>query len=193
MKNDNLQMILRQVDDFSVLASEQQACKDIIQQIGSHFLTVPLNDLGILRKFNGVNIHQTKWYISKISCEDYLLKIFIQHDWLHLKASVLPVPMRSDSKYQRDLETAERPTTPEEQPHIQTQAGFSFRMATGELIYALIVARMEILSFAIIKLSQYSANPAAIHYNKAIQHLFAYLNNTHEDDGLIYWQPRPRR
>ena len=122
---DNLQMTLRQIDDFSVWASEQQACKDIFQQIGSH-LTVALNDLGIIRKFNGVNIHhQTKWYI-KISYEDYLLKILMQHDWLHLKASGLPVSimLRSDSKYQWDLETAERPTTPEEQQHIQTQAGF---------------------------------------------------------------------
>ena len=64
-------MILRQVDDFSVSATEQQTCKAIIEQIGLH-LTVPLNDLGIIRKFNGVNIHQTKWYI-KVSCEDYLL------------------------------------------------------------------------------------------------------------------------
>ena len=63
-------------------------------------------------------------------------------------------------------------------------------MATGELIYyTLIVARME-MSFAIIKLSQYSVDPAAIHY-KALQHVFAYLNNTREDD-LIYWQPSPR-
>ena len=57
---DNLQMILRQVDDFSVSATEQDVCQDIIRQIGSH-LTVPLNDLGIIRKFNGVNIQQTKW------------------------------------------------------------------------------------------------------------------------------------
>jgi hypothetical protein len=62
-------------------------------------------------------------------------------------------------------------------------------MATGELIYALIVARMEI-SFAIIKLSQYSANPALLHY-KVLRHVFAYLNHTREY-GLIYWRPRPR-
>jgi hypothetical protein len=62
-------------------------------------------------------------------------------------------------------------------------------MATGELIYALIVARMEI-SFAIIKLSQFSANTALIHY-KALRQVFAYLNNT-RDDGLIYWRPCPR-
>jgi hypothetical protein len=125
----------------------------------------------------------------KVSCEDYLLKILMQHDWLQLKASMLPVPMRSDSKYQRDLETAERPTTPEEQQHVQQHAGFSFWMATGELTYVLIVARMEI-SFTIIKLSQYSANLTLLHY-KALRHVFAYLNHRRED-GLIYWCPRLR-
>lgn len=140
-------MILHQVDDFSVSATAQQDCQDIIRQIGTHF-KVPLNDLGIIRRFNGVNIQQTKWYI-KISCEEYLMKILMQHEWLQLKASNLPVPMRSDSKYQRELETAERPMTPEDQHNIQKQAGFSFRMTSGELIYALIVARMEI-SFAIV-------------------------------------------
>ena len=47
--HDNLQMILRQVDDFSVSATEQQECRTIIDKIGAH-LTVPLNDLGIIRE-----------------------------------------------------------------------------------------------------------------------------------------------
>ena len=63
-------------------------------------------------------------------------------------------------------------------------------MTTGELIYALVVARLDI-SFAIIKLCQYNANPAAVHY-QAIRHVFAFLNNTRADDGLIYRRPRPR-
>ena len=117
------------------------------------------------------------------------MKILLHHEWTQLKASNLPIPMRSDSQYQRDLYTADRPKTPAEQTHIQQQAGFSFRMATGELIYALIVARMDI-SFAIIKMSQFSANPALVHY-KALRQIFAYLNHTRED-GLIYWRPRPR-
>ena len=149
---------------------------------------ISLNDLGLIQKLNGVNVQQTKWYIE-LSCEDYLLKILLKHEWLHLKASDLHVPMRSDSKYQGEMETTVRPATPEEQQHVQQQAGSSYRMTIGELIYALIVARMEI-SFAIIKLSQFSANPALICY-KALHHVFAYLNNTRED-GLIYWSPRPR-
>ena len=117
------------------------------------------------------------------------MKILLNHEWLQLKASDLPIPMRRDSQYQRDLENAERPKTPVEQTHVQQQAGFSFCMATGELIYALIVARMDV-SFAIIKFSQFSANPSLVHY-KARHQIFAYLNHTRAD-GPIYWRQRPR-
>ena len=50
--HDNLQMILRQVDDFSVSATEQQECRKIIDKIGAHL------NLGIIRKFNGENVQQ---------------------------------------------------------------------------------------------------------------------------------------
>ena len=183
----NLQMILRQVDDFSVSADSQELCQTTIRQIGSR-LKAPLNDLGIIRKFNGVNILQTRWYV-KISCEDYILKILMQHNWQDLRASNLPVPMRSKSNYQLELELAPRPATLQEQQNIMTQAGFSYRMVTGELIYALVVARVDI-SFAVIKLLQYGSNPASIHYQAAKQ-VFAYLNNT-RNEGLVYWRSRPR-
>ena len=135
-----------------------------------------------------MNIQQTRWFI-KISCEDYILKILLHHQWQELKASNLPLPTRSESKYQRDLERATRPATPQEQNQIQKQAGFSYRMATGELIYALVVALLDI-SFAIIESCQYNANPASVHY-QVVKHVFAFLNNTRED-GLIYWRPYPR-
>ena len=77
-----------------------------------------------------------------------------------------------------------------EQCNIQEQeVGFIYRTAVGELTYALVVVRMEI-SFAITKLSQYSSNPALLHY-QALKNVFAYLNNTLED-GLIFWRKRPR-
>ncbi len=62
-------------------------------------------------------------------------------------------------------------------------------MTIGELIYALVVARVDI-SFAINKLSQYGANPASIHY-QAVRQVFAFLNNT-RTDGLTFWQKSPR-
>ena len=159
----------------------------IIAEIGRH-LKAPLNDLGIIRKFNGTIILQTKWFI-KVSCEDYLHKILTHHDWHHLKASQQPLPMRSDSKYQHQLELATRPQTPEEQQHVQAQAGFSYRTTIGELIYALVIARPDI-SLATTKLSQYTTNPALDHYH-AVKAVFAFLNNTKED-GLIFWRREPR-
>ncbi|KAI2501046.1 hypothetical protein MHU86_13400 [Fragilaria crotonensis] len=172
---------------FSVSATDQQACTAIIQAIGA-FLKVPLNDLGLIRKFNGVNVMQTRWYI-KISCQDYLLKILDNHGWLELKASNQPIPMRHDSAYQRQLELAERPATAQVQQQLQKQVGFSFRAAVGELIYALVIARPEI-SLSTTKLSQYGTNPASVHYD-AVKTIFAFLNNT-RDDGLIYWRQCPR-
>ena len=177
------------MDDFSVSASEQSTCQEIIKLIGIH-LTVPLNDLGIIHKFNGVNILQTRWFV-KISCKDYILKILHHHQWQELKASNLPLPMQSDSKYQRELELTTRLTDPQEQLHIQKQAGFSYCiMATGELIYALLVVVRLDISFAIIKICQYNTNPAAIYY-QAVRIVFTFLNNT-GDDGLMYWRPCPR-
>ena len=77
---DEVEMILRQVvDDFSVAAATKEKCTAIINSIGGEHLTVvPLNNLGIIRKCNGVNILQTRHYV-KISCEDYLLKILLNH------------------------------------------------------------------------------------------------------------------
>ena len=184
---DELILLLRQVDDFSVAAKEREVCTAIISAVGS-FLQVPLNDLGLIKKFNGINILQTKWFV-KVSCEDFLTRILTEHSWQDLKASNLPVPMRSDPVYQRQLETATRPTTDHDQLEIQRQAGFSYRMATGELIYALVAARPEI-SFATTKVTQYGASPALVHYH-AVKAIFAFLNNT-LTDGLIFWRQHPR-
>ena len=88
--------LLRQVDDFAFAAETQEQRKATIVQIGQ-YLRVHLNQLlGIITKFNGVNILQTRWYI-KVSCEDYLRKILESHNWMDLPTSNLPVPMRSDS------------------------------------------------------------------------------------------------
>ena len=147
-----LQLLLRQVDDFSVSAKEREECQEIIAAIGK-FLKVPLNDLGVIKKLNGVNIQRTQWYI-KISCQDYLLKILESNGWLDLKASNQPIPMCQDPTYHRQLELAERPTSPQQQEHIQKDAaGFSYRAAIGELIYALVIARPEI-SLSTTKLAQ---------------------------------------
>ena len=46
------------------------------------------------------------------------------------------------------------------------------------------------ISFPLIKLSQYSTNPAREHY-EAIKHIFKYVKAT-INDGLYYWRSEPR-
>jgi hypothetical protein len=184
--NDKI-LFLRQVDDFAVAASSPAKARQVITDIGTH-LIVPLNDLGIIHKFNGVNIIQSRHFIQ-ISCKDYLTKILQSHNWMDLPAANKPIPMRSNSTYQSTLETAARPTTPAAQQLCQDTAGFSYRAAIGELIYALITARPDI-SFCTTKLSQYSENPASCHY-VAVKHVFAFLNHTIAQ-GLVYWRRTAR-
>ena len=63
--------------------------------------------------------------------------------------------------------------------------GFSYRQAIGELLYATITCRPEIM-YCIIKLSQYNTKPAHIHY-LAVKRVFQYLRDT-INDGLHYWR-----
>ena len=72
---------------------------------------------------------------------------------------------------------------------LERKLGFSYRQAIREIIYAMITCRPDI-SYAIIKLSQYSTRPAAIHYN-ALIHLYKYLKAT-KTDGIYYWRSHPR-
>ena len=64
---------------------------------------------------------------------------------------------------------------------------FNYRQAIGELIFALVTCRPDI-SFPLIKLSQYSQNPAEVHY-KAVIKIFHYLKAT-VNRGIYYWRPQ---
>jgi hypothetical protein len=79
------------------------------------------------------------------------------------------IPMKSEATYLKELEQAAPPTTPQAQIQLQKEMQLNYRQAIGELIYsyALVTCRPDI-SFPLIKLSQYSTNPAREHY-KAIK------------------------
>jgi hypothetical protein len=100
-----------------------------------------------------------------------------------------PTPMKSDSKYQVDIQTSRGPESLKEQKELERRMGFSYRQTIGELIYALTVCRVDI-SIAVITLSQHSHRPAQVHY-EAVKQVFAYLNAT-KRDGLTYWRPQPQ-
>ena len=102
---------LRQVDDFAISALSIDICNAIIAEIDNH-MTIKVKPLGIIERFNGVNILQTRHYV-KVSNQTYLTKILsdkkIQQDASHN----LPIPMSKDSKYNRSIEEA-IPLTPED-------------------------------------------------------------------------------
>jgi hypothetical protein len=183
--NNEKVLFLRQVDNFAVACRDPAISKEIIRQVGAQ-LQVPLNDLGTLTKFNGVDILQTRDYI-KVSGESFLKKVLQHHGWDDSTEQHNPIPMRNDTAYQAQLEAATLPSTPEERLKLHND-NFNYRQAIGEAIYAMTVARPDI-AYAVIKLSQYSNNPAKIHY-QAVRHLFKYLALT-KARGIHYWRKHP--
>jgi hypothetical protein len=96
-KTDGLILILRQVDDFIIAAKAMTTCTAIQKEIQG-FMANPLNDLGIIKRFNGVDIIQTCQYV-KVHCETYITRIVEHHGWTTKKAANLPLPMKLDSTY----------------------------------------------------------------------------------------------
>jgi len=66
-------LFLRQVDDFAIACDNEQITKDMIAEINSK-MSVNIKYLGLLDRFNGVDIAQTRQYI-KIHNQTYLKKI----------------------------------------------------------------------------------------------------------------------
>ena len=94
------------------------ACKNpaiskvIIAKIGAK-LSVPLHQLGVIEKFNGIDVVQSKSFI-KISCLSYLDKVLDGHNWQETESTPNTIPTRSDSTSQGMLESADLPSSPME-------------------------------------------------------------------------------
>jgi hypothetical protein len=88
----------------------------------------PLNDLGVIKRFNGIDILQARDFV-KISCETYIDKIVSLHGWQDELASNQPVPMRSDSESLQKLELSKGPEDPAEAQALKHDMGFSYRQA----------------------------------------------------------------
>ena len=181
-------LFMKQVDDFCVSCKDRDTAKNVIAAINAK-MTIDVKELGLISRFNGVNVEQTRYYI-KLSNAVYLKKIFKNHPWLETETLVgdFPIPMRTDNTYLHELESAE-PLSDKDRLDLENTLGFSYRQGIGEVIYALVTCRPDI-SFATIKLSQYSAAPAAKHYD-ALKDIFRYLYAT-KTEGIYYWRQQPR-
>lgn len=70
-------LFLRQVDDFAVAAPTDAIAKKVIAKIGT-FMTIKIKDLGILTRYNGVDIKQSRNFIN-INITTYIDKIVKEH------------------------------------------------------------------------------------------------------------------
>lgn len=182
-------LFLRQVDDFAIACEDTTIANQVINDINSK-MTIEIKHLGSVSRFNGVDIDQRREYV-KLHNQTYINKIIAQHQWLqddNTKLHQFPLPMNASPQYIKALENA-IPLEPTEKCKLEKKLKFSYRQAVGEIIYAMVTCRPDI-SFAIIKLSQYSARPAKIHYD-ALLHLYRYLKET-KSEGIYYWREKPR-
>ena len=149
-------------------------------------MKIEIKDLGILKRYNGVDIDQTQDYI-KLHANTYLDKILLGHSWIDptQKMHHKPIPMQSDSEYINNIESSTPPATESNKISLQHDTGFNYRQAIGELLYAMVTCRVD-SAFPVIKLSQYAINPSKLQY-EAVKNVFYYLNRTREH-GLIYWR-----
>ncbi len=149
-------------------------------------MKIEIKDLGILDRYNGVDIKQTANYI-KLSCEVYIDKVVKGHPWItdDCHTSRYPLPMNAESKFSRQMEAATAPPEAKEQIKLQHEMGIHYRQVIGELLYAMVTCRPDI-SFPVVKLSQYSIKPAKEHY-EAAKELLIYLKAT-KTDGIYYWR-----
>ena len=112
-------------------------------------------------------------------------------DWL-LNDDIIskqPIPIKNEQIFNQKMESAQPPILKDDKQTLQLEMGLNYRQAVGELIFIMITCRPDI-SFPLIKLSQYSANPACEHY-EAIKQIFRYIKAT-KIDGIYFWQQHKR-
>jgi hypothetical protein len=179
-------LFLRQVDDFAIACDDEYTAKEIIEEINKH-MSVKIKYLGLLTCYNGVDVEQTDEYI-KIFNNTYINKMLAGHkQWIEPQQAChnIPMPMKSENAFMKTIEKAIPPITDKERYRLQKSMKFNYRQAIGELIYAMVTCRPDI-SYPLIKLSQYSTNPAREHY-EAVKELYYYLKYT-INDGIYYWR-----
>jgi hypothetical protein len=195
MFHGELVLVCRQVDDFAIGSASTATAEALISVINSHATTssngigVPTK-YGITIRYNGLDVHQTRNYI-KLSCETYVHSLLSTHGWETPSASASDrpdlVPLHPDVATKISTLTGPAEGTPDHKS-LAAQVGFSYRQLLGELIYAYVIARVDI-GFAVCFLARFSQHPHHEHY-LALKNIARYLRAT-ADWGILHWRPSP--
>ena len=94
-------------DDFKILAKTKQICDAIGSLIQKH-MTFRLNEMGLIKKFNGVYVEQTKHY-TLLHCEPYIERLVEHHQWFDESLANKEIPMKCYNKYVNEIQESEGP------------------------------------------------------------------------------------
>ena len=86
---------LRQVDDFAISYTSENMAQKIISKIDDH-MTIKVKSLEVITKFNGVDIHQTR-YCTKVNNATYIKSITSDKKCTEKPSHRLPIPMKKAS------------------------------------------------------------------------------------------------
>jgi hypothetical protein len=179
--NNKYVLFLRQVDDFTVGCRSESTYIKLCDALDKHW-QVPITRYGMMKHFNGIDVSQSRTHIS-ISTKTYLDTVFTSYGWNLTPTSL---PMNPSNEFVRALDDA-TPLDPVERTRADNTR-FRYRAAIGELIWPMITTRPQI-SYPVVKLSQFSSNPAKVHYD-AVYGIFQYLFGT-RNDALTYTRTVP--
>jgi hypothetical protein len=174
--NNEYVLFLRQVDDFAVGCRSESPYIKFCDALDKHW-QVPMTRYGMMKHFNGIDVSQSRTHIP-ISTKTYLDTVFNSYGWNLTPTSL---PMNPSNGCVRALDDA-TPLDPVERTRADNTR-FRYRAAIGELIWPMITTRPEI-SYPVVKLSQFSSNPAKVHYD-AVYGIYQYLFGK-RNDGLTY-------
>ena len=135
--------LLRQVDDFAIACDDKSTATACWNELDTHLKEPLKRESGLISRHNGIDIIQSQHGI-KMHCETYLNKILQLKHFDMTIAKYKPLPMESENKFLLALETEIGPTDAASQKQLEHSAGFKYRNATGELIFAMITCRLSL-------------------------------------------------
>lgn len=139
--------------------------------------------------YNGMEIDQRREYIA-ILMTTYIDKLVDKHGWSSMKFSkTKPSAPLTEAMAKAIMEAGRGPLlkSPEGRK-IEDEKGFQYRVLLGELIFVMVVTRLDI-AYALSLLSRYAEYPMPIHYD-GLRQVTKYLRET-RDKPLIYWRRKP--
>jgi hypothetical protein len=186
-------LVCRQVDDFAAGSASLETAELFITELRKYvryeYAKMGMEtDEGVYQRYNGIDVIQTRHYI-KVGCETYIDCVLLSHGWdkppVKDPHNLVPIPPETASKL-LTLEGPQEKTT--EAKELSKKVGFSYRNVLGELIYAYVIARLDI-GYAVCLLARFSGAPHAEHY-RSLKNVCRYLRAT-KSWGIIYQRPKP--